>query len=403
MKRYLILFFFINTISNAGAQSSALSIADSLYAVGSYTKAIEQYQLVPEKNAKTLLQIARSYRGLGNKKVALEAYVASLTQNGEQPITATEYGRLLITRGHYVKADSIFSKLANTYPDNPEYFYQRGRALKQLEKKADSIWKKNTKMKSEEVFSKAVQLDSTHQKALYQLGLHYLGKRDYPAVEKICFKALELDPDAVEIVNILAQNYYLKEWNHEAITWFEKLIALGQSSPFIHSNLGTSYRRINNYTKAIDQYLILLRIDDEDYGIHHILADLYGKTRDIEKAEYHAKQALYFKDLPLDDIYITLGRAYQINKKYEKAVKQYQLALKIDPTHIKVQYDVIVCTDNYYEDKKEVLKQYERFIEKHKTSEDYRAKFYVEISERRVKQLKKELFLEEGEHKKGKK
>lgn len=401
MKRYLILIFFTSIISNAEAQSSALTIADSLYAVGSYTKAIKQYQLVPDQSAVVQLQIARSYRGLGNKKDALEAYAASLTLDKEQPIAATEYGRLLITRGNYSVADTIFMELSEEYPDNPEYFYQRGRALKQLEKKGDSLWKKMTTTKSEEVFSKAVQLDSTHQKALYQLGLHYLGKRDYPVVDKICFKALEIDPDNAEMVNILAQNYYLRGWHDESITWFEKLIALGQSSPYIHNNLGVSYRKVNKYKKAIEQYLILLRIDDEDYGIHHILAELYGQTRDIEKAEYHAKQALYFKDLPLDDIYITLGRAYHINKKFEKAVKQYQLALKIDPTHIKVQYDVIVCTDNYYEDKKEVLKLYELFIEKHKENKDFRAKFYVDISERRIKQLKEELFLKEGDDKKG--
>ncbi len=400
MKRYLILLFFTSIISNAEAQSSALTIADSLYAVGSYTKAIEQYQLIPDQNAKTLLQIARSYRGLGNKKAAIEAYVASLTQNKEQPIAATEYGRLLISRGKHSTADTIFMELSQKYPDNPEYFYQRGRALKLLEKKGDSLWKKTATTKSEEIFSKAVQLDSTHQKALYQLGLHYLGKRDYPVVDKICYKALEIDPDNVEMVNILAQNYYLRGWHDESITWFEKLIALGQTSPFIHNNLGVSYRQTNRYQKAIEQYLILLGIDDEDYGVHHILAELYGKTRDIEKAEYHAKQALYFKDLPLDDIYYTLGNAYQINKKFEKAIVQYRKVVKINPSNIRAQYNIPVCADNYYENKKEVVKLYEQFLEKHKESKDRAATFYKTMTERRLTVLKEEVFLKEGEDKK---
>lgn len=397
MKRYLILIFFTNIISNAEAQSSALTVADSLYAVGSYTKAIEGYQKISNPDAKTTLQIARSYRGLGNSKAALENYKKYLLQNANQPIAATEYGKLLINRGDYLTADSIFSGLATTYPDNPEYFYQRGRAIKQLEKKGDSVWKKNATIYSEDVFSKAVQLDSTHQKALYQLGLHYLGQRDYPVVDKICFKALDIDPDNVEMVNILAQNYYLRGWFDESVIWFEKLIELGQSSPFIHNNLGVSYHKTNKYKKAIDQYLILLGIDEEDYGVHHILAELYGLTRDIEKAEYHAKQALYFKDLPLDDIYMTLGRAYQINKKFENAIGQYQQAIKIDPTLLRAEYDIAVCADNYYEDKKEVVKLYERFLEKHKDSKDRTAVFYATMTERRLSKLKEELFLKEGE------
>ncbi|WP_299213571.1 tetratricopeptide repeat protein [uncultured Dokdonia sp.] len=397
MKKHLFLFLLSTVILKAEAQSSALTVADSLYAVGSYTNAIQEYQRVSEQNEKAQLQIARSYKGLGNIKAALEAYKNSLSLDSEQPIAATEYGRLLITRGKYVTADTIFKGLTQKYPDNPEYFYQRGRAVKQLEKKDDSLWKTKATIKSEEIFSRAVQLDSTHQKALYQLGLHYLGQRDYPVVDKICFKALDMDPDNVEMVNILAQNYYLRGWYTEAVTWFEKLIELGQSSPFIHNNLGVSYQKTNKYQKAIDQYLILLNMDDEDYGVHHILAELYGLTRNIEKAEYHAKQALYYKDLPLDDIYYTLGRAYQINEKYEKAIGQYRRVLKVDPENIRVYHNIAICADNYYEDKKEVVKLYENLLEKFGDSKDPRADFYITMSERRLKILKEELFLKEGE------
>lgn len=397
MRKYLILIFLNGIIFKAEAQSSALTVADSLYAVGNYTKAIQQYQLVPDQNAKITLQIARAYKGIGNKKAALEAYKNSLEQNSEQPVAATEYGRLLITRREFVIADSIFEALTKKHPDNPEYFYQRGRALKQLEKKKDTAREKKVRLKSEVAFSKAIQLDSTHIKALYQLGLHHLTHRDYPIVEKICLKAFESDPDNAEMVNIHAQNFYLRGYYFEAIIWFEKLIDLGQSTPYIHNSLGASYRKKNMRQKAIDQYEILLNLDDEDYGIHHILAELYGRVNDIEKAEYHAKQALYFKDLPLDDIYYTLGIAYQFNKKFEKAIKQYYLVLKVDPKNIELNHRIAVCADNYYEDKKEVVKLYEDFIEKFKERKEYRAKYYISIAEKRLTMLKEELFLKEGE------
>lgn len=397
MKKYVFLISIFFIIFKAEAQSSALTVADSLYAVGNYTKAIKQYQLIPNQNAKTLLQIARSYRGLGNKKEALLAYKESLKKDPEQPVAATEYGRLLITRNAFASADTIFKDLTNKYPDNPEYLYQRGRALKQLEKKKDTTSEAKERLKSEEAFSKAVQLDSTHIRALYQLGLYHLTHRDYPVVEKICFKAFESDPDNAEMVNILAQNYYLKGWHLEAITWFEKLIELGQSTPYIHNSLGVSYHKKNKYEKALGQYLILLRIDDEDYGIHHILAELYGKLKNIEKAEYHAKQALYFKDLPLDDIYQTLGQAYQFNERFGKAIKEYRKVLKIRPDNIEMDYKIAICADNYYKDKSEVVALYERVIEKYEGDTDYRTKFYMDISKRRLKKLKEEIFLEEGE------
>ena len=59
-----------------------------------------------------------------------------------------------------------------------------------------------------------------------------------------------------------------------------------------------------------------------------------------------------------------------------------------------------MCADNYYENKKEVVKLYEQFLEKHKDSKDRAATFYKTMTERRLTVLKEELFLKEGEDKK---
>ena len=52
---------------------------------------------------------------------------------------------------------------------------------------------------------------------------------------------------------------------------------------------------------------------------------------------------------------------------------------------------------NYYEDKKEVIKLYEGFLEKYKDSRLKGTEFYATMTERRLSQLKQELFLKEGE------
>ncbi len=393
--KYCIGILCIVSILKAEAQSSALVIADSLYAVGNYTKAIENYRSLDTQNAMTHLQVARSYKAMGNHTLALESYKLSLVEMPDQPIAATEYGKLLITKGQFVRADTIFSKLSKAYPDNPEYFYQWGRALKRIKGRngAEVHHSDTITMPYEKAFAKAVQLDSTHQRALFQLGLHYLKESEYGWVEKICFKALESDPENVEIINILAQNFHNRGFYTEAITWFEKLLALGQSNLFIHDKLGYNYYQENMYELAIEHYNIVLNYNDEDYGVHLTLAKLYGFLKDIEKAEYHAKQALILKDLPLDDVHYTLGRTYQINKKYEKAVTEYKRAINENPTHIHAHHGIVVCADNYYEDKKAVIVLYERFIQKFEGN--IKATGFIYLSKERIKKLKKEVFLAE--------
>ena len=52
------------TLINTGAQMPASEVADSLYAQGNYTKAINEYAKIG--TAAAALQIARSYNAIGN-------------------------------------------------------------------------------------------------------------------------------------------------------------------------------------------------------------------------------------------------------------------------------------------------------------------------------------------------
>ncbi len=386
-------------ISKAGAQSSALSVADSLYAAGNYSEAITNYEKTDLKNSTILLQIARAYKGQGNKTKSLAYYKESLILKEDQPIAAIEYGRLLLTRAKYKEADTIFSNLVAQYPATPEYHYLLGKAVKGMKVAMDSLdapkvkaFRKEKLERTESAFAKAVQLDSTHQKALYELALLKLKQNDYPEVEKIAKRALKNDSLDVEITNVLAQNYFNRGYHDDAIVHFEKLVDWGVSSPFIHTKLGYSYEKERLYIKAIEQYEIILAMDEEDYGVHYILADLFRIIGDFERAKHHIDQALYFKDLALDDVYYRMGRIFEATKEHPKAMEAYQSALKENPDNGAALYAVAIAADNYYDDKKEVLRLYERFIEKY--GEDRKYWYQIKLANDRIAILKKEIFMD---------
>ena len=327
MKYLFVLLLTIVSIK-AEAQSSALSIADSLTAVGNYSKAIEQFQSIKNPTAQIDLKVARAYKAIGNGNLALKAYKTSLRKDPNQVIAATEFGRLHIA-----------------------------------------------------------------QKSMNQLGLYYLKKQQYDIVERIGKKALESNPNGIEMTNLMALNYYNKGWTSEAIEWLEKLISLGQSSAFIHKRLGRSYAKQGDYEAAIEQYAIVLEENDKDPSVHLELARLYQRSHEFEKGIRHAEIAIFLNTQPLDEEYYTLATVLKLDGQFEAAIENYQNTLKENPEHIEAQYGIPVAADNYYKNKREVLLLYERFVKKYANASDYKTKYFVKLAQQRIDMLTQEVFM----------
>lgn len=393
MKYFFVAFIAIFYLK-AEAQSSALSIADSLSAVGNYSKAITKFREIKAPNAQIDLKIARAYKAIGNGNEALKAYKESLEKDPSQVIAATEFGRLYIAQRHFKKGDSIFKSLLDLYPDNPEFHYQRGRALRNLTAQYEVKNGDTVVIAAHDAFAKAVRLDSTHQKAMNQLGLYFLKKQEYDKVEQLGQKALESNPNSVEMTNLMALNYYNKGWTSEAVEWLEKLVALGQSSAFIHKRLGRSYAKQGDYELAIKQYALVLEEDDKDPSVHLELARLYQRSKEFEKGIRHAEIAIFLNSQPLDEEYYTLATVYKLNDQFEEAIVNYQLTIKENPEHIEAHYGIPVAADNYYKNKKEVLLMYERFVKKYEGQSDYKTKYYVNLAQRRIDMLTQEVFMD---------
>ncbi len=394
--KYYILLLCMCIQYIAGAQSPAITVGDSLYAMGNYAQAIQQYELIKNKDAKTLFKLARAYKGKGLKSKAITYYKKSLEKDENQSIAQTEYGRLLLSSSRFSVADTVFRDLIKKYPNNPEYYYLLGRTLKYKKDKDTLHFGAKTKGNeieiAEDAFAKAVQLDSTHQKAVFELSKIYLSEKKYPLVEELTKKALKAEPENVEIISVLAQNYFHRGWWEESIDMFNKLIDVGKGTAFVHNRLGKSYYQKGVYDKAIEQYEILLGFDDEDWATHLILAKLYNYGIDREKALDHAKKALYYKDLPLDDVFFTTGRIYEASKQFPEAMKVLQKAIKENPENLDAHYAIAIAADNYYEDKKAVLEKYETAVEKFKKAK--KKPYLIQLMENRITIIKREIFMD---------
>jgi tetratricopeptide (TPR) repeat protein len=135
----------------------------------------------------------------------------------------------------------------------------------------------------------------------------------------------------------LSRNF---EWQ-DPIVFYERIIKFSPKSASAHNNLGLQYERMQQYDKAISQYLKTLEINPKHLEAHSNLASLYyklGRLKDSER-EYLIveKLAPQFK---LGEIENNIGNIYTLQGLLDKALDKYKLALHLDPdlnlTHLNI-------------------------------------------------------------------
>jgi len=137
-------------------KGQSLKEADSLFATGNYTKAINVYAKLGSPNAG--LQIARAYNAKGNFQKAITQY-ESVVVRAEMQISKFELGKLYLKTKQLDKARKLFTTLAANHPSNPEYHYYLGEAFRTLDQIPSSLV----------AYKKAIAKDSTHLRSLFQL------------------------------------------------------------------------------------------------------------------------------------------------------------------------------------------------------------------------------------------
>ncbi|MDT0677989.1 hypothetical protein [Autumnicola musiva] len=86
MSRIFLLFIVYLTACGAGAQTPALAVSDSLYAVGKYAEAIEIASKA-EASEGVFLKLAKYHKADGNYEAALENYRKVLAGNPGRLLT----------------------------------------------------------------------------------------------------------------------------------------------------------------------------------------------------------------------------------------------------------------------------------------------------------------------------
>lgn len=379
MLKNLILISITFVLLKAEAQTSSLTVADSLYSMGNYTKAIKAYEQYPKKE-ETFEKIAKAYVALGNYEQALSFYDKAYKSDSANVLLKYDYAKFLKRMKLNDEAETFFRDLLDADSQNPNFHYELGLIL---EKTPDSI------IKAQESFHKAIQLDDTHQKAIFKVAKYHLAKRDHELAEKYINKGLESYVENKELMSLKAQNFYWQDMYDDAAVWFQKLVDLGESSQFLHEKLSFCYVRLYDNKNALLHCEKALKYDPNNSTNLYILGQIYQQEDDYANAEKYYKQALEIEDVPLDAEYVKLATVLNHQGKYEESIKTLQKALRENPDNIRARFFMLNTKTAYYEDIDEKIRLHEEFIKK------YPDGWHARMAQRTLDKLKEEKFMQE--------
>lgn len=373
---FLRAFILLICIS-LNAQDEVVKKADSLMALGNYSKAIELYK-THENPTSVNQKIASAYEAIGNYTQAVQYYEFAVNNDPDNIWLNYQYGQLLSRLKKYQKAQSVFTELIEKDPENPNFLFELGLIY---EKTDDSL--------TLPTFQKVMKIDNNHQKAIFKIARHYLVKRRHDSVSFYVDSGLKLYPENVELTSLKAQNYYWLQQYEKAIIWFEKLIKLGESSQQIHEMLSFAYKENYDYDLAIKQLEAALKYDPKNADNLFRIGQYYHKLSDQPNAEKYMNAALLLMDQPLDREYRELAVVYNFQKKYPEAIQALSKSINENPDNEYTHFILAYTKESYYADLQSKIDVYNRFLEKFPDGQ------FKPMVERRLEDLKKQQFLEE--------
>ena len=371
-KPFLILIMFW---INGMAQTTNLKRADSLFLLGNYKQAINEYAKTDTENAS--LQIARAYSAIGSFGKSILQYEAITSKNNENKLAKYELAKLYFKTNQPQKSLHIFLNLIKTNSQNPEYFYYAGRAHFSM----GSIDRGMAAYKA------AVELDNSHIKSLFQLSKFYLVKAENDSVIKYTDIGLKEYDDDTSLLNLKAQAYFNKGQFGKAAPIFERLLALGEKKPHIYKKMGYSYFREWEMQKAKKAYHKLLETPNEEGNAYYGLGEIYLKENVLDSAEIYFKKSIETKRVYLDQEYADLGRVTRLQNNTKKSLDYYVLAWEEQKQNQFYYYQVCTLADEYFQDPKTKLQYYENLFKFHDTV----IPFIAERAKKRIQELKEEI------------
>jgi tetratricopeptide (TPR) repeat protein len=189
---------------------------------------------------------------------------------------------------------------------------------------------------------------------------------NYPAAVKASEKALEYNPDNIDLKRYVAGCYHQMKEYHKAIEAYQNLIKAVDSTDVVTiseilTGIGDAYSELGDSVSTISHYVLALQLYPENSGaLNNYAYYLAQRGKDLDHAEEMAALAIKY-DPDNANFIDTYAWVYFAKKDYEKALTYMKMAVEKDEdNHLLEHYGDVL----WFNDEKEAaVEQWTKALE----------------------------------------
>lgn len=236
-----------------------------------------------------LLLNAELLENLGQYELAIADY--KRVPDTDPAFHAAEIGRAEVLRRDDKPnaAIEVLEQLAKRFPDHVSVHSTLGDIFRQQENYQKAVTSYDTALDL---------LDDGNQGEWflhYARAISYERLGEWPSAEADFRRALDLNPDAPQVLNYLGYSLVEKQIKlEEALDMIEKAVAASPDSGYIVDSLGWVLYRLGRYDEAVTQMELAVELMPVDPVVNDHLGDVYWAVGRYREAEFQWRRALSF-------------------------------------------------------------------------------------------------------------
>ena len=180
--------------------------------------------------------------------------------------------------------------------------------------------------------NEVLELDHTKHLASFFKGMSMLEYGDTTKALRSFHDALEMKPDFVRAVEMLAKVYAEKD-DELAIDYYKNLLSLRPNDKTVYFNIGYFYQQRKDYEKSLNFYSLASKVDPENDGIYYNMGFI-----NTELKQYDRAIELFTKAIDVNNIayqaYFARGYVYELQGNKTKSLEDYSSVLLLKPGYV---------------------------------------------------------------------
>ena len=168
--------------------------------------------------------------------------------------------------------------------------------------------------------------------ASFDAGIRHQKEGRLDLAENAFRSFLQCHPDHLEALHLLGTLQREQSKHPEAISTFEKVVALAPRNAEAHFDLANAYAAGGNCPAALVRYRQVLELDPNMPGVHNNLGNAYTILGDLERAVDSYREALRLNPQSAKALN-NLGYALRAMGRADEAIRCYEQALSLAPDY----------------------------------------------------------------------